>query len=170
MMSAMTENTLEPINVLFVCMGNICRSPTAHGVFRAAIKTAGLTGRIDVESAGTDAWHVGEPPDPRAAAEANARGYPIEDLRARRVIPADLQAFDYVIAMDQDNLKDLRALAETVTAQRAEIVLFGAYSRQFPDQPISDPYYGGTTGFARAMDIIEDASAGLIEAIQARLA
>ena len=100
----MSDET-TPIRVLFVCLGNICRSPTAHGVFRQRVEDAGLAHAIEIDSAGTGDWHVGKPPDRRATAAARQRGVDIEDLRARRVRPNDLQTFDYVIAMDDENLE-----------------------------------------------------------------
>ena len=103
-------NAERPLSVLFVCLGNICRSPTAEAVFAARVADAGLSGRIRIDSAGTGDWHLGRPPDPRTRRAARARGYDLETLRARQVTPADFRAFDYILAMDNANLRDLQRL------------------------------------------------------------
>lgn len=163
----MTER--HDIGVLFVCLGNICRSPSAHGVFRRAVAAAGLAERVHIESAGTGDWHIGKPPDRRASAAAAARGVDIEDLRAQQVTPADLDRFDYVLAMDADNLADLKRLARARGLVRAQINLFGAFSGAYRDASVPDPYFGGDQGFERVLDMIENASTGLLEEIRARL-
>lgn len=159
-----------PVRVLFVCLGNICRSPSAHGVFRARVARAGLDGRIQVDSAGTGDWHIGQPPDARATAAAAARGIGLDDLRARQVEPADLEHFDYVLAMDEANLDALQALARSVPAARAQIALLGSFSQRYRDQSVPDPYFGGGQGFEQVLDMIEDAADGLLSALQSRLA
>ncbi|ROO36330.1 low molecular weight protein-tyrosine-phosphatase [Salinisphaera orenii] len=157
------------IRVLFVCLGNICRSPTAHGVFRDRVAAAGLVDRIEVDSAGTGDWHVGKPPDARARAAAAARGCDIGDLRARQVAAADLRAFDYVLAMDADNLAVLERLARESADARARVALFGDYSGRHPRAAVPDPYFGGEDGFERVLDLIEDAAEGLLVEIRADL-
>jgi len=159
----------QPISVLFVCLGNICRSPSAHGVFRRAVAAAGLAERVYIESAGTGDWHIGKPPDRRASATAAARGVDIQDLRAQQVSSADLDRFDYALAMDADNLANLERMAQARGTVRARIALFGAFSAAYRDGPVPDPYFGGEQGFERVLDMIEDASTGLLEDIRARL-
>lgn len=165
----MTTNT-TPIRVLFVCLGNICRSPTAHGVFRQRIVDAGLDAQVAIDSAGTGDWHIGKAPDTRARAAAAGRGFDIEDLRARQVRATDLQTFDYVLAMDAENLADLQALAATTADTRARIALFGDYSAAYAGLAVPDPYFGGENGFEHVLDMIEDASDGLMAELNARLA
>lgn len=157
------------LSVLFVCLGNICRSPSAHGVFREAVGGAGLAGRVTIESAGTGDWHIGKPPDRRASAAAAARGVDLGDLRARQVVADDLDRFDYVLAMDADNLADLERMARARGAVKARIALFGTYSAAYADAPVPDPYFGGDRGFEHVLDLIEDASAGLLDEMRKRL-
>ncbi|MES1930088.1 protein-tyrosine-phosphatase [Salinisphaera dokdonensis CL-ES53] len=159
----------ETLSVLFVCLGNICRSPSAHGVFRKAVAEAGLGDRVSIESAGTGDWHIGKAPDRRATAAAASRGIDVTDLRAQQVTPADLNRFDYVLAMDADNLADLERMAPATGQVRAYVALFGAYSANYRNAPVPDPYFGGDQGFEHVLDMIEDASAGLLEEIKARL-
>ena len=151
------------LSVLFVCLGNICRSPTAEGVLRARLAQAGLEGRVHVDSAGTGSWHVGRPPDPRAIEAAEARGIDLTALRARQVTREDLERFDYVLAMDGANLRDLERLAPG----RARRFLEFADGAQASDVP--DPYYGDGDGFARVLDLIEAAADGLVGEIRARV-
>ncbi len=153
----------EKIAVLFVCMGNICRSPTAEGVFRHLVNEAGLAGRITTDSAGTHAYHSNEPPDRRAQAAAVRRGYSLEDIRARPVKQEDYSEFDYVIAMDEDNLGFL--MEQSDTQWHARIGLFLEYASA-TESEVPDPYYGGSAGFERVLDLVEDASRGLLEAIK----
>lgn len=157
------------IAVMFVCLGNICRSPSAHGVFRERVSQAGLAGRIHIESSGTGDWHIGKAPDRRASAAASARGIDIGDLRAQQVTAADLQRFDYVLAMDRENLAALEALATSTPGVRAQIALFGSYSEAYRDAPVPDPYFGGDQGFEQVLDMIEDAAQGLLPEIRGRL-
>ena len=159
----------ETLSVLFVCLGNICRSPSAHGVFREAVAAAGLSERVYIESAGTGDWHIGKAPDRRATAAAAERGIDLADLRAQQVMPADLDRFDYVLAMDDDNLADLESMARALGPVRARVALFSAYSANYRDAPVPDPYFGGGGGFEHVLDMIEDASAGLLDEIRARL-
>jgi protein-tyrosine phosphatase len=160
----MTE-TSEKVGVLFVCMGNICRSPTAEGVFRHYVAEAGLADRFEIDSAGTHAYHVGEPPDKRAQQAAERRGFSLADIRARRVAPEDFERFHHIIVMDQDNLVVLHEQADA--EQRAKIRLFLEYTSG-PETEVPDPYYGGATGFERVLDLVEDASRGLLEALSRR--
>lgn len=153
----MSETT---INVLFVCMGNICRSPTAEGVFRKVVEDAGLADRITIDSAGTHAFHVNEPPDRRAIAAAERRGFLLQGIRARRVAENDFEEFDYILAMDADNLRELQDRAEEV--ETGNISLFLEFARTSAVSEVPDPYYGGPKGFERVLDLIEDASEGLL--------
>lgn len=148
------------IEVLFVCLGNICRSPTAHGVFRQRAAARGLDDRIAVDSAGTGDWHVGLPPDRRAAETAARRGYDLSDLRARQVSAADFQRFHYVLAMDEANLEHLQALRPVDFA--GELRLFLDYAPQLGTSEVPDPYYGGAGGFDHVLDLVEAASDGLL--------
>ncbi len=157
--------TRERISVLFVCMGNICRSPTAEGVFRHYVTEAGLDELFDVDSAGTHAYHVGEPPDRRAQQAAARRGFSLADIRARRVVPEDFERFHHIIAMDQDNLVMLHEQSEA--AHREKIRLFLEFGSG-PETEVPDPYYGGATGFERVLDLVEDASRGLLENLRQR--
>jgi len=148
--------------VLFVCMGNICRSPTAEGVFRFHAEQAGLAGRLHIDSAGTHAYHSGEPPDRRARAAAERRGMSLEGIRARRVSADDYDCFDYIIAMDQDNLERLRE--EAPEEHLARLCLFLEFG-DVDETEVPDPYYGGSAGFERVLDLVEEASRGLLETL-----
>jgi protein-tyrosine phosphatase len=158
-------NKTSTISVLFVCMGNICRSPTAEGVFRHYVAEAGLDDLFEIDSAGTHAYHVGEPPDRRAQLAAERRGFTLSHLRARRVAPEDFERFHYIIAMDQDNLLMLQEQADAAQRDRIRLLLeFGSG----PETDVPDPYYGGATGFERVLDLVEDASRGLLESLRQR--
>lgn len=146
--------------VLFVCLGNICRSPTAEGVFQQALARAGLTQRIDIDSCGVGDWHVGKAPDPRAQAAARRRGVDISHLRARQLTVNDFHAFDYVLGMDRDNLAAIRALQPAESQAKTGLLLEYA---GLPNTDVPDPYYGGEEGFEQVLDMIEQASAGLID-------
>ena len=150
-------------SVLFVCMGNICRSPTAEGVFRKVVEDAGLAEEIKIDSAGTHAYHSGEPPDRRAQAAAERRGYQLSKLRARRVNEKDYQEFTHIIAMDEDNLYMLqeRATEDSIS----QVSLFLEYA-DGPEREVPDPYYGGSAGFERVLDLVEQASEGLLKNIR----
>ena len=147
------------ISVLFVCTGNICRSPTAEGVFRHCVEKAGVVARITSDSAGTHDYHVGEPPDPRTQAAARRRGYELGALRARRVRREDFEVFDYVLAMDEANLRQLERLCPREHAHKLKLFLdfAGGMPREVPD-----PYYGGPDGFERVLDLVEKAAQGLL--------
>lgn len=157
----------QALRILFVCMGNICRSPTAEGVFRKIVNDAGLGHRIQVESAGTHAYHANDPPDRRSQAAAERRGFSLTDIRARRVESADFERFDYIFAMDRDNLAMLRAAAGDKS--EAEIHLFLEYATAGREYEVPDPYYGGAAGFERVLDLIEDASTELLELLRQRI-
>lgn len=152
------------IRVLFVCMGNICRSPTAEGVFEALVEREQLTTKIQIDSAGTHAYHIGEPPDARAQQAAQRRGVDLSQQRARRVRHEDFLEFDYVVAMDQSNYEDLRELCHPDYASRLR--LFLDFAPQAKERDVPDPYYGGVRGFERALDLIEQASIGLLAEIR----
>jgi protein-tyrosine phosphatase len=157
----MSENTRKT-SVLFVCMGNICRSPTAEGVFRHHVAEAGLDEGIAVDSAGTHAYHVGEPPDRRAMAAAERRGMSLEGIRARRVADEDFERFDYILAMDEDNY--LRLQDQSPPEYHSKLRLFLEFSSA-GEREVPDPYYGGAAGFERVLDLVEDASRGLLETL-----
>jgi len=149
-------------SVLFVCMGNICRSPTAEGVFRHFVNEAGLADQIEVDSAGTHAYHVGEPPDHRASAAAARRGVSLAEIRARRVSEEDFERFDYIVAMDEDNQAQL--LDQAPDEHRSKVQLFLSYA-SVSETEVPDPYYGGAAGFERVLDLVEEASRGLLETL-----
>lgn len=161
-------NTPRKISILFVCMGNICRSPTAEGVFRLRAQAAGLLDMVEIDSAGTDAWHAGEPPDARSQAHAARRGYDLSMQRARQVQSEDFARFDYLLAMDRDNLARLEAICPP--QQRGKLALFMRFARNSDAQVVPDPYYDGHAGFERVLDYIEDATDGLIDLLRAEIA
>ncbi|MDZ7754450.1 MAG: low molecular weight protein-tyrosine-phosphatase [Gammaproteobacteria bacterium] len=154
----------QSVKILFVCMGNICRSPTAHGVFRRLVEEAGLTDRIRIDSAGTHAYHVGEPPDARSQAAAARRGVEFSDLRARQVSAEDFERFDYVLAMDRDNLSHLRYMCPE--SQRAKVGLFLEYANSRRAGEVPDPYFGGDKGFEKVLDLVEAGARGLLEHVR----
>ena len=154
------------VKVLFVCLGNICRSPTAEGVFTALIDREGLTDLVSVDSAGTGDWHVGNQPDRRAQAAAKARGYDLSMQRARQIKEMDFWDFDYVIAMDSQNHSDLSMMAPTNAQDRIRMFLSFAPKEGVTDVP--DPYYGGANGFDHVLDLVEAASLGLLQEIRKR--
>ncbi len=153
---------MSKTSVLFVCMGNICRSPTAEGVFRHHVESAGLADRIEVDSAGTHAYHVGEPPDHRARAAAERRGMSLDGIRARRVSSADFERFDYIIAMDEDNLFRLRD--EAPDGHAAVIRVFLEFASGCV-RVVRDQFFGGAGGFERVLDLVVEASQGLLKAL-----
>jgi len=154
-----------PVKVLFVCLGNICRSPTAHGVFESLVAARGLAGQVAVDSCGTSHWHLGEAPDPRASAEAGRRGYDLSALRGRQIEAEDFRTFDYILAMDYANLADLRALCPPDFG--GHLGLFLDFAGDIDVDEVPDPYHGGADGFTHVLDLIETASEGLLAAIQA---
>ena len=159
---------MSEIAVLFVCTGNICRSPTAEGVMRERLAEAGLAARVTVDSAGLEGWHAGDPPDPRAIACAVARGYDLAPQRARRFSRADFDDFSLILGMDRGHVSALRARqGDGATASRVRLFL------DFlpPDDPqfgrdVPDPYYGDASGYELSLDLIERATPGLIEALR----
>jgi protein-tyrosine phosphatase len=154
------------MRVLFVCMGNICRSPTAEGVFRHRLLQAGLHERVTVDSAGTGDWHVGKAPDGRSSQAALSRGYDLSSLRARQVLSDDFQRFDLILAMDHDNLARLQALRPASGGAELDLYL-RRYALALDEVP--DPYYGGADGFEQVLDLIEQASDALLAEIRGRL-
>jgi protein-tyrosine phosphatase len=149
------------VSVLFVCMGNLCRSPMAEGVFRQHVAQAGLDGLIVIDSAGTHDYHIGDPPDPRAQRAAGRRGYDLSALRGRQVSPADFTEFDYVLAMDEMNLRALKRLCPPRHAHKLRLLMeFGASAKL---REVPDPYYGDEQGFELVLDLAEQASQGLLE-------
>lgn len=149
--------------VLFVCMGNICRSPTAEGVFRHQLREAGLEDRIIADSAGTHAYHIGSPPDPRSRQAAARRGIEIGDLRARVVVPEDFARFDYIVAMDANNLSALQSLRGPDS--RAQVGLLMDFADPAYPREVPDPYYGGRHGFEMVLDMVENGCRGLLQEI-----
>jgi protein-tyrosine phosphatase len=157
----------QQIKVLFVCLGNICRSPTAEGVFRHVIEKEGLADRVQIDSAGTGEWHIGSPPDSRACKAAAKRGYDLTSLRGRQVSRKDFETFDYVLAMDDENVRALKRLAPREHAHKVRLFTdFG--SRGAPGIP--DPYGGGRHGFELVLDLVEDAAQGLLRHMRSELA
>ncbi|MDA0689126.1 MAG: low molecular weight phosphotyrosine protein phosphatase [Proteobacteria bacterium] len=151
------------IRVLMVCLGNICRSPTAHGVMEKFIQDKGLQSHIVVDSAGTGSWHIGESPDSRAAQAAARRGYDLSRLVARQVADTDFGRFHYILAMDRQNLKDLRARCPANHQSRLRLLLDYGDSEH---DVVPDPYYSGAQGFELVLDLVEGACAGLLNTIQ----
>jgi protein-tyrosine phosphatase len=150
-----------PRKVLMVCMGNICRSPTAEGVLRHKLRDAGLHEFVVVDSAGTHAYHVGEPPDHRSVKHARLRGYDLAGLRARRVGGADFEHFDLILAMDWDNFALLEE--QCPPEHRAKLRRLTEFARRHDSPVVPDPYYSGADGFERVLDLIEDACDGLVD-------
>ena len=154
------------MHILFVCMGNICRSPTAEGVMRRLLDDAGLGDRVDVESAGTGGWHVGEPPDERATLAARRRGITLSGA-AQQVTPDDFRRFDLLIALDRANLRELLALAPDEDAAEKVRLLREFDPAANGDLDVPDPYYGGDRGFETVLDMVEAACRGLIDELRA---
>lgn len=154
--------------VLFVCLGNICRSPTAHGVFQQMVDNAGLSDKIFVDSAGTAAWHIGKSPDSRSTAHAKLRGYDLSPLRARQAVSADFDQFDYVLAMDKENLSNLQDICPNGAKSAPQLFLY-EFSQKFNELDVPDPYYGGEAGFEHVLDLVEDACEGLLADIKKQL-
>lgn len=157
-------NQDKQVNVLFVCMGNICRSPTAHGVFQKLVQEQSLQQVIGVDSAGTYAYHAGEQPDFRARAAAAKRGYCLEHLRARKIDASDFSKFDYILAMDNENMQDLLALCEE--DQKSKVRLLLEFTQDPGSTEVPDPYFGTPAGFEAVLDLVEEASRSLLEFIR----
>ncbi|VAW75684.1 Low molecular weight protein tyrosine phosphatase [hydrothermal vent metagenome] len=151
----------KKVNILFVCLGNICRSPTAEGVFRHWVEQEGEADWITIDSAGTHAYHVGASPDSRAQHAAQKRGVDLSALRGRQATIVDFEEFDYVLAMDEENFNNLAHIAPD--DQQHKIKMFLKYAENFDETDVPDPYYGGSQGFEHVLDLIEDASQGLLE-------
>jgi protein-tyrosine phosphatase len=158
---------MSEISVLFVCMGNICRSPTAEAVFRAEIDAAGLAQRVKVTSAGTHAYHIGKPPDRRAQAAALVRGIDMSAQRAQE-ISRDLLRADYVLVMDEENRRDVARRFPDVRVEKFMSYAPGAVRERYGDD-VPDPYFGAEDGFEQVLDMLEAASEGLLEVVRARL-
>ena len=150
--------------ILFVCMGNICRSPTAEGVFRYIARLEAPQLRLTIDSAGTHDYHVGDPPDPRSQAAARRRGVELAGLRARQLLASDFDAFDYVLLMDDRNRRDGLAIAPA--SYRAQVRLFLDYAPELGRADVPDPYYGSLAGFESVLDLIEVASRGLLTTLR----
>ncbi len=155
---------MKKTKILFVCMGNICRSPTAEGVFAALIKENKVEGQLIIDSAGTHAYHKGEGPDLRAQKAAKERGVLLSHLRARKVIFADFEEFDYLLAMDVDNYETM--MLACPGEYQNKIKYFLEYAPHLDTLEVPDPYYGGKYGFERVLDMVEEASVGFMEALK----
>lgn len=156
------------IKVLFVCMGNICRSPTAQGVFEALVRAEGLDHAIMADSAGTHGYHIGKPPDARAAEAAARRGIDLSGYRARQVQVADFAAFDLMLAMDRDNHRAIMNLARDAGGAGAVPRLFLEFAPETGVVEVPDPYYGGADGFEHVLDLAQAASLGLLAELRAK--
>jgi len=153
----------QTIGVLFVCLGNICRSPTAHGVFEQLVEKRGLSHLFHIDSAGTSAWHEGAAPDSRSTAHAKKRGYDLAHLCARQVTSHDFKRYDYILAMDNENLANLQRIQPVNSP--AEVSLFLHYSEQSEYDEVPDPYSGGASGFTLVLDLIEQTCEALLETV-----
>lgn len=152
--------------VMFVCLGNICRSPTAHGVFENMVQQAGLQTQVLIESSGTSAYHIGEPPDSRSITAASERGFQLSHIRAQQINSSDFELCDYLLAMDQQNLQLLKQLCPAEQQHKVRLFLdFGSLGRR----EVPDPYYGEGNGFALVLDLVEDAATGLLAEIRQQL-
>ena len=161
---------MSNISVLFVCLGNICRSPTAHAVFQALVDNSGLAEQIKVDSAGTGDWHIGHAPDQRTCAVAAQSGYDMSSLRARLVTVDDFDRFDYILAMDHDNLANLKTMCPASFSGRLGLMLDYTMAASFAETAeVPDPYYGGEDGFSLVLALVEDACDGLLDHIRMRL-
>ena len=152
------------VRVLFVCLGNICRSPMAQGVFEGVVRREGLEAEVFVDSAGTGRWHVGSPPDDRARRAAAVRGVDISSQRARLIAPEDCEDFDYVLTMDEQNYRKVAALCRGGAVVRP----FLDFAEDSPEREVPDPYAGGPDEFEHVLDLVEEASEGLIRDIRSR--
>lgn len=155
----------QSTRILFVCMGNICRSPTAEAVVRAWLVKAGLAERVEIDSAGTHGYHVGEAPDPRSQRHAAARGYDMADLRARQVVPADFQTFDLILVADAANLAELHRRCPP--PHRGKLARMLEWADETDETDMPDPYYGGDAGFERVLDLCEQVARAVVALAQA---
>lgn len=158
---------MKKVNVLMVCMGNICRSPLAHGIFERLVEEAGLAERISVDSAGTHAYHIGEPPDPRSQETASKRGIDLSTQRGRKVAADDFERFDYILAMDNGNFTML--VDACPSEHRGKVRLFMEFAPEHGAREVPDPYYGGASGFENVYDMVDAAARGLLEEIRKTL-
>lgn len=149
------------MRILFVCTGNICRSPTADGIARHLAERLGMQGELEFDSAGTHSYHTDEAPDPRAQRAARTRGYDLSRLRARPVLVEDFERFDLILAMDRGHLAWLRR--QCPSEYRHKLAMFTAWSEHYRDADVPDPYYGGDTGFSEVLDMCEDAVHGILD-------
>jgi protein-tyrosine phosphatase len=156
-----------PVRILFVCMGNICRSPAGEGVLAQLVADAGLSDQIKIDSAGTLGMHAGNPPDSRMRAAAAKRGYELTS-RARQVTAADLEAFDLILVMDKDNHRNVNKLAQT-DAQRERVRMFSSFCKNHLEHEVPDPYYGASQGFEYVLDLLEDGCAGVLDWARGRI-
>ncbi len=158
---------MQKTKILFVCLGNICRSPTAEGVFRKLVSDRNLSHLVEVDSAGTSGWHIGEAPDARTVQAAATRGYDLSQLRGRQSTSDDFFKFDYILAMDKTNLSNLRSI-EPNTGETARLELFLNYAKNSDYSEVPDPYHGGAKGFELVLNLVEDACEGLITEVLSR--
>lgn len=156
----------KEVSVLFVCLGNICRSPTAHGIFQKMVEDAGLKEKVLVDSAGTGDWHIGREPDSRAQHHARLRGYDLSSLRARLVTPEDFTRFDYILGMDHQNMLGMQSMVPS--DYRGHFSLFLDFLNEGQGNEVPDPYYGGEAGFELVLDMVEQASANLLNDIKGK--
>lgn len=155
---------MTPYRILFICMGNICRSPSAEGIFRQLLMDHSLEDKIEVDSAGTGGWHIGSAPDSRAQEAAKQRGINLSNLKARQVTAEDFDNFDLLIAMDIDNQNKLYEIARPEQENKVKLLL--QYSKKFEQTEVPDPYYGGDHGFDLVLDMIEESTAELLKTLQ----
>lgn len=158
---------MKTYSILFVCMGNICRSPTAHGVFLHKINALGLSSSVTVDSAGTHNFHPGSPPDKRSQKHATKRGYDLSDLRARQIRTADFNSFDLILVMDWDNLALVQD--QCPPEYQGKVRRFTEFCLVHDSPVIPDPYYGGASGFDQVLDLVEDACEGLLRHVQGQI-
>lgn len=154
------------VSVLFVCLGNICRSPTAHGIFEKRLRDQNLQDLVLVDSAGTGDWHLGKMPDSRAQIFAQNRGYDLSHLRARQIATSDFESFDYILAMDSQNLENIRSMQPA--GYQGHVSLFLDFLDEGEGQEVPDPYYGGAEGFEMVVDMVERACDNLLENIRSK--
>ena len=155
------------MRILFVCMGNICRSPSAEGVFRSLVAARAPQLAVEIDSAGTHDYHVGEPPDDRAIAAARRRGIDLSSLRARTVQTSDFDSYDLILAMDEQNLRELRRRAPAARHDRIRLMM--EFAASSPVRAVPDPYYGGPQGFEQVLDLLEEAAEGLLRELLSRV-